>query len=969
MFDGIKSSLREHYVAAIEKQIDGEIGQMQKIISAANFFNNLPSNEQCAHAKIADYKAQLHSLINDTWSDPEEKKFTEAYNELTEAIQSNIDSLNEKQVREQKRERFQVLSEDSFSIVFQKAIKRSFFELSIMPRGFANLFRKQKLESRYWKHTIPLQNLARRQFQEKMILDLKEVTNHFFRGLSAKYSEIKLWEETLGQTKNGTINKGLKDFKKDLLTQINDTLDHIVETRSEIFLSEREKAGTIEFPNHQLTDRSIARSIDQSEKDWTRNNLEWKNNIYALFEEWRYDLDINTLKHKTLAELEEFQIGQIDRLGEHINPEINEIREFIKEANQTLSKSGESLPKELKKINYQAGKKLDKELVPKLCDKLSGKLVTNLIDKLEIVVCRNVELLSDEHVIVKKSTYDEPLKTEELYKISPYELIAFEMLTALQEKLSTAKKELFSSLETTTANATDLDHIVTFSLSSAISASEEGKSNEEALSIAKEGLERASNRLAETKEQLDASILKNSELLTVGVNQFCSDIMELTENENVRQLRLRITKAKAAKQADEVRKQLSEKVQNRRVWLYSASTHAKDQIVHFVDQVGEKFILTASKPAISKQVSDFLIESQLAIDKLPLIYQKLYQIEPLEDLELFEGRKQEFEELKGAFENWKKGRFAATAILGEKWGGLSTFLNYVIKEAKFKYPVKRFTIAESINTQEEFLELMKKVLKDESLENFGQLIDTLNSGQQRVIILEDIQNLYLRKVNGFGAIEAVLQLITSTSQNVFWVVTTTIYTWEYLNKTINIQEFFSYNIRLGKFSDEQIVNIIWKRNKISGFDILFEASNKLIEDRKFKALAESEQQQLLKKRFFSDLNAFAESNVSMALLFWLLSTKKVDQSTITIGTFIKPDLNFLTVLSMDKIYVLHALILHDGLTETQLSEVLNISQTTSRMALLALFEDGIIFKKEVFMVNPIVYRNTIGLLKNRNLIH
>jgi hypothetical protein len=81
-------------------------------------------------------------------------------------------------------------------------------------------------------------------------------------------------------------------------------------------------------------------------------------------------------------------------------------------------------------------------------------------------------------------------------------------------------------------------------------------------------------------------------------------------------------------------------------------------------------------------------------------------------------------------------------------------------------------------------------------------------------------------------------------------------------------------------------------------------------------------------------------------------------------------LNFLKVLSSEKTFLLHALILHDGLSEKQLSEVLHIPENTGKLLIMTLIEDGVIYQKgNHFMVNPIVYRSMISLLKSKNLIH
>ncbi|MEP5070825.1 MAG: hypothetical protein ABJQ96_09165, partial [Crocinitomicaceae bacterium] len=323
-----------------------------------------------------------------------------------------------------------------------------------------------------------------------------------------------------------------------------------------------------------------------------------------------------------------------------------------------------------------------------------------------------------------------------------------------------------------------------------------------------------------------------------------------------------------------------------------------------------------------------------------------YRIEPLEDLDLFEGREEEIKKLDTAFDSWNQGRFAGTAILGEKWGGLTTFLNYAIAKSKYPFPLTRITPKENIATEEGLINMMKEVFENDSFEHFDHVVDFLNSGSKRIIVFEDLQNLYLRRVGGFAALQLLFQLITRTYKNVFWITTTTIYTWQYLKKAIHIDDFFSYSFELGEWSQEQIVNIVWKRNRISGYSITFEANESLLKDKKFIKLSDEEKQQFLKNEYFSQLNSFAKSNVSLALIFWLLSTKAVGQSMITIGEFNKPKLDFLSVMPMEKIYIIHALILHDGLSEYQLSLILNIPESASRLNLLALLEDGIIMRED-----------------------
>lgn len=961
--EDLKKLLKAHFLSPIGDQITNEIVNFEQIVTHIKSFQS-SKKKTTTNKEIAVYAAQFHSIVDEIWQVPEQKGFAEIYGLLTEELSQVFDGLDETQVKEQPRDRFFALEGDSKFLRLEKWVKRLNYHISKITN--------KKYKTQFWDHEIPLRSLARHHFHSQLILDLRDVTDAFYKTFSVQYVKLKEAEEGLsddGVDVSSNVLKEIKGELTNLMKLIEQLVDESLDTRYASFITDLNIVDTIELSSRGFTLDAVNKSIKKSEAKWGDNRKRWSNTIFSLFEEWRSDLDIFHLKHQTLAQLDSFKTAQIKKLGAQIEPEIESILTFIAESNTELGKKIPDPKKKLKSLGVESQNRLGKELVPKLCDKLTSQNITNLINKLESSIHKSVEELSDEHVRVKTSTYDEPIDDDDLKKISLYELISFETLVTFQESFEGIKKGLFKALEDATTYASDLPQIVNFSISSSISAFEEGKNDKEALSIAIDGFARASTRMNTTREQLNLAIAENSEQLNAVVNTFCDAIIELTYKENVGELRLRIAKAKAAKQAEEMKIQLREKIKSRKAMVIELGKKAVRKIESLLDRVGNKFILTAGKPVLSREVSDFLLESQFAIDSLPLIYRRLYRIEPLEDLELFEGREGELQQLNNAFESWKQGRFAATAILGEKWGGLTTFVNYANWKGSYSYPVTRFSSNENRSTQESLITLLNQVF-EESFEKIEDAVNYLNNGSKRIIILEDLQNLYLRKVGGFAALQMLFQLISSTYKNVFWITTGTIYTWQFLIKAIGINDFFSYSIELGELTKEQIVNIIWKRNRISGYNILFEASESLQSDKKFIKMSAAEQQIFLKDEYFSHLNNFAKSNVSLALIFWLLSTKKVDQSEITIGSFKKPDLDFLSVMAMEKIYIIHALIMHDGLSVVHLSEVLNISIEKSKLNLFALLEDGIIMKSEFeYLVNPIVYRNAIFVLKAKNLIH
>ncbi|MGB3464248.1 MAG: hypothetical protein WBA74_03225, partial [Cyclobacteriaceae bacterium] len=785
---------------------------------------------------------------------------------------------------------------------------------------------------------------------------------------------LKKWENSLDedfQAKDTEILSELELFRTKLIKDIKERLVGTVVKLRVDFEDEYLKAGTMELPSGKLSDMQIADMLGEADKKWKTRESNWCNTYYALMEKWRSDLDIRILKNNTQAVFYEFQQAQIRKLLDHIDPEINAIKKFIEEATSIIDQKDIAVERELKKIVYQANKKLDQQLVPTLYEKLGSKHITGLVNKLEIDVKKFVEVIAHDHVLVEDDKFDKPLAASELKRFSFNELIKFEILASFQTDLSKVKTDLFKTLEGTANKVSDLDHIITFSLNSAISASEEEeRPAAEVIGIAQDGLNRAASRLDEASKSLQDSLLENTQKLEQAVNKFCSSIVMLTEHENVSQLKLRNTRAKTALQAEEVKNEIRNSFRDRKKDFLTFFDTSYQKFRNSLGVISNKFILTAAKPVLTRDVSAFLLESQSAIEKLPLIYRRLYKIEPLDDMELFEGREIEVAAFRTAFDSWQSGRYTTTIILGEKWGGFTTFLNYVIKKESLPYTIKRWSIDESVCDPEVFLKILCDKINIEGVNSQETLITHLKSGARQIMVIENLQNLYLRKTDGFRAFDALFTIISATSQQVFWVATSTIYSWNYLKKTIGIDDFFSDVIEMRDFTKEQITNVIWKRNRISGFNIRFLMDDEDAQDKKFLKLDDEKQQALLKAEFFNELNAYSRSNVSLALIFWLMSTRDIDEHTITIGEFKQPNLNFLQVLSMEKIYILLALVLHDGLNATELSEVLSMETDTCNHVLFSLLKDGIIiFKNEEYTINTIVYRSTISLLKAKNLIH
>jgi hypothetical protein len=133
---------------------------------------------------------------------------------------------------------------------------------------------------------------------------------------------------------------------------------------------------------------------------------------------------------------------------------------------------------------------------------------------------------------------------------------------------------------------------------------------------------------------------------------------------------------------------------------------------------------------------------------------------------------------------------------------------------------------------------------------------------------------------------------------------------------------------------------------------------------------DEKRQEFLRKGFFSNLNKSCNGNISLALLYWLRSTHEVSEESITIANLREIDLSFIKAFSANYLFTLHAIIIHDGLTLEDYSNLFNTTPHLARNVLIPMLEKGLLIRpKEKFNINPLIFRQVAQVLRSKNFIN
>ncbi len=102
------------------------------------------------------------------------------------------------------------------------------------------------------------------------------------------------------------------------------------------------------------------------------------------------------------------------------------------------------------------------------------------------------------------------------------------------------------------------------------------------------------------------------------------------------------------------------------------------------------------------------------------------------------------------------------------------------------------------------------------------LIAHLQAGPERVVLVDEAHNVFLRTNGGFKAFDALVKLVNATSDRVFWALVFNRYSWTFINQTRKRVHYFRRLLNVPTWSADELQKLIAARNMRTGFEIEFD---------------------------------------------------------------------------------------------------------------------------------------------------
>lgn len=151
------------------------------------------------------------------------------------------------------------------------------------------------------------------------------------------------------------------------------------------------------------------------------------------------------------------------------------------------------------------------------------------------------------------------------------------------------------------------------------------------------------------------------------------------------------------------------------------------------------------------------------------------------------GFQEEIANIQTAIADFESGHNLNVAIISEPYAGRTALMNEI--EMMNLQKVTRFSFSSIVKNKDEI------ILPEQS---------------KRIVLIDDCQFLYMRKIGGFDVLEAFLNMMSNPA--ILFITTWNLYSWKYLDEVLKIGKIFPVQINLPKFTASQI-----KESILSGY--------------------------------------------------------------------------------------------------------------------------------------------------------
>jgi len=337
--------------------------------------------------------------------------------------------------------------------------------------------------------------------------------------------------------------------------------------------------------------------------------------------------------------------------------------------------------------------------------------------------------------------------------------------------------------------------------------------------------------------------------------------------------------------------------------------------------------VTAHEPVIARGYLSDALDLRISTRDLPAIYRRLFRLAPVEDPRFLIGRNVELAALAKVCSLWQEDHAVSVVLVGARGSGKTSLLNCGLAAEFPDAEVIRSQFSERITDRESMRNFLRALLQ---ISEGQDLIEALSS-RKLVVVLEELERTFLRRMNGFEAVQELLAIVSATSRKTLWILGLNQHAYRCLDAATGLGQYFSHRINAMAIAPAHLRSAILLRHRFSGLRLQYPAPAPVDPrtDRFRKLLG---LQQNPEELFFDTLYAQSEGIFRSAFELWQHYAERAEGGVLYMKRPLEPDAEpLITQFNQDDAFTLKAIMQHGSLTAEEHAGIFEVPLEKSRL--------------------------------------
>lgn len=330
----------------------------------------------------------------------------------------------------------------------------------------------------------------------------------------------------------------------------------------------------------------------------------------------------------------------------------------------------------------------------------------------------------------------------------------------------------------------------------------------------------------------------------------------------------------------------------------------------------------------------------------PMVYRRLFGEGPLERRQLLAGRDAPLELVGDHISRWGRGHPAGSVLVEALPGGGRTSFLSVLSEEIESVPVRWMTLSTRMTSEAVLAEALGAVLGHSGASTLADLERALLSDEPRsggVVIVDDIEYLFLHVPEGAWMMEAFLGFCTRSDSRVHWILSINGVAGPVVRAELAEALRAFRHLRLDPLGRGELEQALLTRHEWSGLALQVlppDLQGFLLRQRLARVRTAEARDRLLRSLYIDRMARATEGDIGQALLYWLRSARFEEGGgegqpggRVMLRPIDRLDYRFLDSLPLVSTMTLRALLMHGTLTVAEHAAIFRLSEERARQSL------------------------------------